>query len=141
MKTHFAILCSACGLSQREAAVLLNVRPDTVRSWAIGRNPVPDGAMTELAKLFAHIHAQAENGLKILNEMTRKHGKPTVIDLNLASDDAEARSLGFPCASAQAASLGILIGLGMQEGHRFNVVPRGSTVAGAAAADEHDRIL
>ena len=49
MKTLYAACLSRLGLSQSEAATLHgNVRIDTVKSWASGRNRVPQGAWDDL---------------------------------------------------------------------------------------------
>ena len=61
---------------------------------------------------------------------------PDRIEIGLAADDAEARQIGWPCVGAQAAMLGIVAA------HvDVVIVPRGSTPATAAAADEADRRL
>lgn len=48
MRTVYAACLSRLGLSQAEAAALHGVRPDTVKSWSAGRNPVPEGAWNDL---------------------------------------------------------------------------------------------
>jgi hypothetical protein len=48
MKTLYAACLSRLGLSQSEAATLHNTRIDTIKSWSVGRRPVPDGAWAEL---------------------------------------------------------------------------------------------
>ena len=56
-------------------------------------------------------------------------------EFGLASDDEEARSLGWPCVGAHRAVARIL----WESGLDIVVVPRGSTIATAAAADADDR--
>jgi hypothetical protein len=63
-------------------------------------------------------------------------GPDITIELGLASDDAEAKSIGWPCVGAQAAALGV--GAALID-NPVTIVPRGSTAATAAAADRHDR--
>ena len=60
-----------------------------------------------------------------------------VVELGLASDDHEARDLGWPCVGAHRAVLARIVARGMADGHRFAVVPRGATTGTAGAADLH----
>ena len=47
----FPELLQHCGLSQKGAAMLFDVRYDTVKSWYYGRNGVPQGVMDDLNAL------------------------------------------------------------------------------------------
>jgi hypothetical protein len=87
------------------------------------------------------IDAAATEALAQIEAMAIQHGQPAEIDLGLASDDAEAQSIGWPCIGAQCASLGLVVSRGMARGYRFRVSPRGSTVATAAASDAHERAV
>lgn len=138
MATTFSLLSQICGLSHREAAQLLNVRLDTVKSWSTGRNRVPDAVLAELAELAARIEAAAAQTLKQIEETAAEHGLPDEVELGIASDDAEAGYIGWPCVGAQATCLGLVLARGIQRGYRFRVAPRGSTVATAAAADSRE---
>jgi hypothetical protein len=60
MKTLYAACLSRLGLSQAEAAVLHDVRLDTVKSWSAGRNPVPAGAWDDLRDVEAKIIDRSE---------------------------------------------------------------------------------
>lgn len=60
MKTLYAACLARLGLSQPEAAELHNVRLDTVKSWAIGRRTVPNGAWQDLRSLEAQIVDKSE---------------------------------------------------------------------------------
>lgn len=131
MSTTFTLLCGRCGLSQREAAELLGVRLDTVKSWAIGRNPTPPGVIDELRGLYARITRAANEALKALAEAKAKADK---IEIGLASDNHEARSLGWPCVGAHAAVLGIIAAKSTLP---VKIIPRGSSPETAAAADAH----
>lgn len=130
MTTAYALLLARCGLSLREAAEFHGVRADTIKSWSSGRRTAPDGAVAELRELYARIERAAAEAIKL----ARKR-RATELELGLASDDHEARSIGWPCVGAQAAAFGLVAA-------RLNIlvkiVPRGSTVATAAAADVHD---
>jgi hypothetical protein len=44
----FTNLLKACGLSNKGAAYLLNVRPDTIRNWKYGKCRIPDGVMLSM---------------------------------------------------------------------------------------------
>lgn len=127
--TAFALLIKRCGLSLSEAADFLSVRIDTVKSWSSGRNPVPEGAIDELRALYAKIERAAEEGLAQIAKMN-----PEAADLGLAKSDAEAKRLGFPCIGAHGAALGIIAA---KAGIPVSIVPRGSSVASAAAVKAH----
>lgn len=130
--TTFALLCARCGLSLREAADFLDVRPDTIKSWSTGRRCPPDDTITALRDLYARIEKAAAEAVKLA-----KQAPPdATLELGIAADDHEARSLGWPCVGAQAASLGLAAA---RLTHTVVIVPRGSTAATAAAADVHDR--
>lgn len=131
--TPFALLCGVCGLSHREAANLLSVRIDTVKSWSSGRNPTPDGALAELRALARRIDRAAAEALALIAEQ-----RPPDIELGYAVDDHEAQSLGWPCVGAQAAAFGRIVA-GIPDGVRVTFAPRGSTPGTAAAADAQRR--
>ncbi len=130
MTTAYALMLARCGLSHREAADLHRVRLDTVKSWACGRNPVPAGAQAELRRLYAQIGRAAEEALAVINAADGADA----VEIGLASDDHEARALGWPCVGAHSALLGLVAVLATVP---VEIVPRGSTVATAGAADAH----
>ena len=142
MATIFSLLCSACGLSHREAATLLGVSLDTAKKWSSGgRNP-PERVLLELAGLAERIDAAADGALETIDAKVELIATdPDVIELGLAADDAEAQSLGWPCVGAHRAVLAMVVSRGMAEGYTFQIVPRGSTAVTAGVADEHDRVL
>lgn len=131
--TPFSLLCGVCGLSHREAANLLKVRIDTVKSWSSGRNPTPDGALADLRALARRIDRAATEALALIAEQ-----RPPEIELGYAVDDHEAQSLGWPCVGAQAAALGRIVA-GVPDGARVSLAPRGTSGGTAAAADAHRR--
>jgi len=57
-RTIYSACLSRLGLSHQDAAELHAVRVDTVRSWASGRRPVPEGAWSELRQLEADVAAR-----------------------------------------------------------------------------------
>ncbi|MDA8230132.1 MAG: hypothetical protein M0006_02215 [Magnetospirillum sp.] len=138
--TPYALLVHLCGLSLREAADFHGVRLDTVKSWSAGRHPVPAGAIVELRGLVRAIDRAAAETLALVAEQ-RERGdadkpgsEPPVVYLGLASDDAEAQSLGWPCAGARAAVLARVVA-GLPGDTAVRIVPRGSFAATAAALD------
>jgi hypothetical protein len=132
MKTLASLLFDRCGLSHREAAEFLKVRLDTVKSWSSGRNSAPAGAIDDLRRLYARIEKAAEEGLTSIN-----HAPPGVeIELGLASDDYEAQQIGWPCVGAHAAVLGIVAA---RTNKPLIILPRGSTLATAAAIEAHEK--
>lgn len=136
--TPFKIITGICGLSQREAAAFLDTRIDTVKSWSSGRNPAPEGVIRELAELALKIDIAADEAVAEIERLASAHGANADIELGLAADDHEAESLGWPCASCHAAVIGLAAIRAMGQGYTVRIVPRGSTVATAAAADAHD---
>jgi hypothetical protein len=132
--TPFSALCQLCNLSHREAAEFLKVRPDTVKSWSSGRNPTPDGVLKKLHGLYERIEESAVQSLAIIDELANVDGHPDSVELGLASDDYEARSLGWPCVGAQAAVLARVVA---RSPLPVKIVPRGSTTATVGAADAH----
>lgn len=59
-KTAFSAALQQCGLSRNEAAEFFDVRPDTVASWAAGRNPVRPFAWQMLRALDEKMNIAAD---------------------------------------------------------------------------------
>ena len=132
--TPFSLLCSACGLSKREAAEFLRVRPDTALSWSSGRRTPSDDVLKELAALARAIERAASEAICDIRASGSHH-----IELGFCTDDAEAQSLGLPFASCHGAILAQVIAASILDGRSVMLVPRGSTPASALAADAHNR--
>lgn len=132
--TLFPAILAACGLSQREAAELLGVRLDTVKSWSSGRRTVSPGALAELWALAD----RQETAARQAAQAWESQGRPAAVEIGIAADDHEARSLGWPCVGAHLAVVRRAWEL-VGDRAAVTVVPRGSTVATAAAADAHGR--
>ena len=131
------LLIDACGLSQREAAEFLGVRLDTVKSWYRRAPPTArPGVISELQALHVKQRRAAANLIRQARLLAREHGTADTIEVGIASDDAEARSLGWPCVGAQRQA--IALAAVRLPGTRIVIVPRGTTPATAAAADVHD---
>ena len=135
MTTLYNILLVTTGLSQREASVFHGVRPDTVKSWSAGRNPAPDGAIDELADLITKMASAVDAALDAAEAQEQT---AEAIELGLASDDHEAQSLGWPTASVHRVVIGRIAAELHYSGRKVSVVPRGSTIATAAASDIHE---
>lgn len=129
--TPYRLLLSRVGLSQADAATMHQVRLDTVKSWCAGRNRAPAGVMAELRRLYARQKQAAQEALEAISGFADAN----TIELGYAVDDAEAQSMGWPCASAQWTSLGMIAA---STDRRITMVPRGTTVATAAAADARE---
>lgn len=130
--TAYDLLRRRCGLSQAEAAALHQVRLDTVKSWCGGRNRANDGVLAELRQLHDQIERVAAEALAVIAAAPEAEE----IELGYATDDHEAQALGWPCVGAQAASLGLVIARCQRT---IRLIPRGSTLATAAAAEAHRR--
>lgn len=126
--TAFYGLATLCGLSHREAADFLGVKIDRVKSWSAGRNGTPVGIIDELRLLHARQRRAAAHNLAVIRKT-----KPELIQFGIASDDHEARIAGWPCVGAQRAMYALVIA---RMSVPTRIVPAGSTVATAAAADQ-----
>jgi len=115
--TPYRLLLSRVGLSQADAAALHDVRLDTVKSWCAGRNPAPAGVIANLRALYAFQRRAADEALAL----AAKAPEGAEIELGYAVDDAEAQALGWPCAAAQHASLGMVVA---RLGRPARLVPR-----------------
>lgn len=131
MITATALLLERCGLSHREAAEFLSVRPDTVKAWCAGRNPTPPGVTATLRGLYTRIERAAAEALDVI---ARDGTGADVIELGLAGDDDEAQALGWPCASVHAAMLGIVVA---RAGRPVRLATRGQSPATAGAVLAH----
>lgn len=132
MTTAFTLLSQRCGLSLREAANFLGVRIDTVKSWSSGRNPAPAGVIDELRRLYGRIEGAAEAAIQQIEDVATDAGQPETVEMGISADDHEAQSLGWPCVGAHAAVIGLVAAWADVP---IVIVPRGSTVATAGAAD------
>ena len=129
----YNFLLKASGLSQREAAIFHDVRLDTIKGWCGGKTDAPLGALEEIAELILKQRAAADETLEQFDAAAIGD-----VELGAASDDYEAAALGWPSASAQHQALALIAADMIADGVAVSVVPRGSTVATAAAADVHE---
>lgn len=129
----YNFLLKASGLSQREAAIFHDVRVDTIKGWSGGKTDAPLGALEEISELILKQRAAADETLEQFDAAAVGD-----VELGAASDDYEAAALGWPSASAQHQALALIAADMIADGVAVSVVPRGSTVATAAAADVHE---
>lgn len=106
--TPYALLLQACGLSQREAADLHDVRLDTVKSWAAGRREAPPAAIGELRALWWRIRSTANKAIEAIRAR-RAPGAVDDIEIPYPETDEQARALGLPCVGAWRAVTAIVI--------------------------------
>ncbi len=130
----FGLLRQFCGLSHGEVSEVFNVSLDTAKSWSSDRRTAPPAVMNEIAYLAERIDTAADEVADFVVE-----DDESVIELGLCADDAEAQSQGWPCLGASHAAIGMTAARLIAEGHVVRIVPRGTTLASAAAADIHDK--
>jgi transcriptional regulator with XRE-family HTH domain len=130
--TPFALLTRLAGLSLSEAARFLGVRRDTVNSWSSGRNRTPPGVLAQLRDLVAMQERAAAEALRLIASAESE----AEIELGYPADDHEAQALGWPCVGAW---FGMAARVVAGTDRPVILVPRGSTVATAAAAEAHER--
>ncbi|MFA5580495.1 MAG: hypothetical protein WDA25_00920 [Paracoccaceae bacterium] len=82
MKTLYSACLSRLGLSQVEAAALHDVGLPTVKHWAAGRRPVPDGIWDDLRGYEARIIDASEAA----REAWEDGGETRRIDATVADD-------------------------------------------------------
>ncbi len=81
----------------------------------------------------------ADQQLGAIDEIAERMGAmPGQIELGVSSDDYEARTLGWPSTSAHWAVVARVIAEAPPD-VEVRVVPRGSTVATAAAIEAHEK--
>lgn len=131
--TPFKLLTDYCGLSIREAADYLGVRLDTAKSWSVDRRTCPDTVLADLRMLVWRQEAAAEQALAVLASHPIA---PDEIELGFPADDHEAKALGWPSVGAWK---GMAARFVAGSPVRVIMVPRGSTVATAAAIDARER--
>jgi DNA-binding XRE family transcriptional regulator len=133
MTTLFLLLLNSCGLSQKEAADTLDARLDTIKSWSSGRRTPPPNVLALLRHLASYIDRRADDYIVFTIDKN-----PQSVEIGYCADDAEAKSLGFPCVGAHNALIARLIA-GLPDSIEIKIVPRGSTPTTAAAADAHQK--
>ncbi|MDZ4382789.1 MAG: hypothetical protein U0942_15770 [Parvibaculum sp.] len=139
--TPFAALQSLCGLSNREAASFLDMTESAVEKFRRGAKKAPPGALHELQNLWTVIDQAAVDAAEAIGREGLLDAAGG-IEIGYPADDYEAEQLGLPCVGAWRQMLARMIDelMLINEGFdpaRLVLVPRGSTLATAAAADIH----
>jgi hypothetical protein len=130
--TPFALLLGAAGLSHREASDFLQVRLDTIHAWSSGRNNCRPAVLDELLALIQKQERAAREAIAQI-EQTRSHHPAAEIELGYPTDDYEAKGLGWPSVGAWRAMAARVVVAAMP----LRLVPRGSSLATAAAIEAH----
>jgi len=130
----FAAVLQGLGLSQRAAAEYLGTRIDSVKAWESGKSAVPAGVWGELRALAD----RQETAATAACEAWEAAGEPASVQLGVASDDSEARQLGWPSAESHLAVARRVWEM-LDGAAEVRVVPRGSTVATAAAIEAREK--
>lgn len=138
--TPFSLLISLAGLSHRAAESFLGVSLDSVRGWINGRRTPPQRVLDMLVALIAAQERAADEALHLIREKKTEveaGGKHLAgVPLGYPADDHEAAALGMPCVGAwQAMAARVVAGSAVP----VTLVPRGSTVATAGAAEAHEK--
>jgi hypothetical protein len=132
----FALLIRLAGLSQREAAMALNLSPSSMDKMVRGVRRVPPGVMSDLRGLIERQEIAADEFLRQYEETVLPQGEsPEEIQIGFPVDDHEAQSLGWPCIGAWS-GMAARIAAAVETPVKF--VPRGSTPATAAAIDAYE---
>lgn len=132
--TPFKLICNDCGLSLPETATFLRVRESRAKEWWMGRRGCPEGVIGELLDLSERQDKAAAEAVKVIRQSILQNGVPEIIELGMASDDYEAQQLGWPTVGAHGAVMRRVIRLlSRSEALHVYIVPRGSTIASAAA--------
>lgn len=130
---NFKCLLTATGLSLSDAAEFLNVSRKNITRWTNGTLEPPVGVIKELAKLVQKQNEAVKQTLDLIGQ-AKGFGD---YEIGCPSDQIEANDMGWPSVSAFHMVVGRIIG---EAGVDIKVVPRGSTLGTAAAADVQDRL-
>jgi hypothetical protein len=76
-----------------------------------------------------------EQAAEQVTQAWESSGSPSEVEFGMATDDHEAQTLGWPCVGAHRAVAARVWEL---TGAMIKLVPRGSTLVTAAAADVHN---
>lgn len=98
--TPFALLLMISGLSQREAAEFLNISASSVDKMSRGTRSAPPGVIDEMRGLIEKQETSAQSAVDKIRKILVKKDPPEMIQIVYPSDDAEAKSFGWPCVGA-----------------------------------------
>ncbi len=136
----YSCILASTGMNVADAAAFHEVSEDLIIEWIGGSEDPPDEAMDDISQLVCRM---AESVAEVLDHVLDKAGEhggyPDVLELGLASDNVEAQTLGWPNANSHRTVIGLTAAQMVALGIKVSVVPRGSTVTSAAAADAYDK--
>ncbi len=102
MSSLYNMLRETAGLTQTEAVGFHDARLDTIKSWCSDRRPAPAGALEEMRALAGQVVTAGNDYARMLLD-----GSSGVFVIGTPRDDDDARSCGFPTASAQMRAVAI----------------------------------
>lgn len=129
--TTFGLLLTLSGLSQREAATFLDISLSMIEKMARGTRSAPESVIGEMQRLIERQENAAAQAISRITSMD-----PTEVEIGYPADDHEAQALGWPCVGAWQAMAARVVA---RTGIKVLLVPRGSTVGTARAADAAGR--
>lgn len=135
--TPFAALQALCGLSNREAAAYLGVTESAIEKFRRGSKAAPVGTLREMQQLWTIIDDAAVSAAEAITAGGIL-SRADEFEIGYPCDDHEAQALGLPCVGAWRQMLARIIDELMLVDENFDLsrvklVPRGSTIATAAA--------
>ena len=141
--TYRCVLTST-GMSVSEAATFHQTDEGIINKWIEGSEQPPADVMRSLSQLVCRMFESVEQVMDHVIEKAEavldgSDNYPDEIELGVASDDVEAQTMGWPTASTHETVIGMTAAQVLAIGIDVSVVPRGSTVTSAAAADAYDR--
>ena len=144
--TSFGLLLRLSMMGTDDAANFFGVRPDTINKWASGRREPPQSVIAGLANYIDETDEAVDLSLDNFRKITENHDPadhPGEIELAYATDDAEAQTLGAISAAQHLAIITKTAASALLffPKAKIKIVPRGTTISTAAAADLHDKLL
>ena len=136
MNMRYRCLLASSGMDTFEASTFHGIEEDAIMMWVAGDEEPEEEAVEKLAELVCRMAVSVGEALDyLLDQMEENDGAPSFLEIGLASDDAEAEQLGWPCVRVHEMVLGMMVAQATEIGVPVSIVPRGSTVGSAAAAD------
>lgn len=94
------LMAQSCGLTLRETVEYLGTKPDTTKSWWVGRRKPPEIVLERLTELAVKQDMAAQQALVDMGLVTPKSDPVT---LPFCGSDSAAQRLGWPCLNAYRA--------------------------------------
>ena len=139
---QYDCLLKATGMDSIDAAKFHGGDEDVIYMWVSGDEEPSQHEIDKISDLICRMAISVSEVLDHIIDQMEEHGSgPDVLELGLASDDQEAGVLGWPNKSAHKMLLGMTAAQMSEIGIKVSIVPRGSTVPSAAAADAFEQGL